>query len=63
MRWDIEKVFDEVKIRRVEKKPWGSGPQTKEAQAHCICLAHNLMLECAQRMGNRTGFLPTWEMK
>jgi len=41
MRWDIEKVFDEVKVKCSEKKSWGSSPQTKEAQAHFICMAHN----------------------
>ena len=44
MRWDIEKVFDEVKIKCREKKSWGSSQETKDAQAHFICIAHNLML-------------------
>jgi len=44
MRWDIEKVFDEVKVKCKENKSWGSSPETKEVQAHFICMAHNLML-------------------
>jgi len=63
MRWDIEKVFDEVKIKCAEKKSWGSSPQTKEAQAHFICMAHNLMLVCEQRMEAETGTVPTREKK
>jgi Transposase DDE domain len=44
MRWDIEKVFDQVKIKCGEKKSWGSSAETKEVQAIFICIAHNLML-------------------
>jgi hypothetical protein len=50
MRWDIEKVFDEVKIKCGEKKSWGSSPETKEVQAHFICIAHNLMLLLEDRL-------------
>jgi hypothetical protein len=50
MRWDIEKVFDEVKIKCGEKKSWGSSPEAKEVQAHFICIAHNLMLLLEDRL-------------
>lgn len=43
MRWDIEKVFDEIKNRLAEKKSWSTHPNGKEAQAHFICLTHNLL--------------------
>jgi len=52
MRWDIEKVFDEIKNRWGEKKSWSTHPNGKTAQAYFICIAHNLMrlledrLEC-----------------
>jgi hypothetical protein len=52
MRWDIEKVFDEVKIKCGEKKSWGSSPETKEVQAHFICIAHNLMLLLEDRLAD-----------
>lgn len=50
MRWDIEKVFDEVKIKCRENKSWGSSPETKEAQAQFICIAHNLMIFLEDRL-------------
>ena len=43
-RWDIEKVFDEVKNKMQERKSWASSPEAKEANANFICLAHNLMV-------------------
>jgi len=43
-RWDIEKVFDEVKNKMNEKKSWGSGEKSKTTHALFICLAHNLMV-------------------
>ena len=44
MRWDIEKVFDEVKNRLNQKKAWASSENAKSMQGHFIALAHNLML-------------------
>ena len=43
-RWDIEKVFDEVKNKMLERKSWASGKVAKEVHANFICLAHNLMV-------------------
>jgi hypothetical protein len=43
-RWDIEKVFDEVKNKMLERKSWASGEVAKEVHANFICLAHNLMV-------------------
>jgi len=43
-RWDVEKVFDELKSKLVEKKAWGSSPTAKSTQALFLCLTHNLML-------------------
>ena len=50
MRWDIEKVFDEIKIKCRESKSWGSSPEAKEAQAQFICIAHNLMILMEDRL-------------
>jgi hypothetical protein len=52
MRWDIEKVFDEIKIKCGEKKSWGSSLETKETQAHFICITHNLMVLLEDRLAN-----------
>ena len=43
-RWDIEKVFDEVKNKMLERKSWASGDTAKEVHANFICLTHNLMV-------------------
>lgn len=43
MRWDIEKVFDEIKNQLKEKKSWSTHRNGKSAQAHFICLTHNLL--------------------
>ena len=44
MRWDIEKVFDEVKNRLNQKKAWASSETAKSMQGHFIALTHNLMI-------------------
>jgi hypothetical protein len=44
MRWDIEKVFDEIKNRLHQKKAWATSAEAKSMQGHFIALAHNLML-------------------
>ena len=43
LRWDAEKVFDEVKNKTHEKKAWGDGDVIKIQQSLFISLAHNLM--------------------
>lgn len=43
-RWDVEKVFDELKTKLGEKKAWGSGATAKSTQAQFLCLTHNLMV-------------------
>jgi len=43
-RWDIEKIYDEYKNKMSEIKSWGSGDETKTANALFLCLAHNLLL-------------------
>ena len=43
-RWDIEKVFDELKTKCGEKQSWASSPEAKKAHATFLCLTHNLMV-------------------
>jgi len=43
-RWDIEKVFDELKTKLVEQRSWASSKEAKTAHALFLCLTHNLML-------------------
>jgi transposase len=44
-RWDIEKVFDELKNKLVEKKSWASSETAKTVQAEVLCLTHNLLIK------------------
>jgi len=43
-RWDIEKIFDQVKNKLSEKKAWATSNTAKKMQAQFVCIAHNLML-------------------
>ena len=43
-RWNIEKIFDQVKNKLSEKKAWATSDTAKSMQAQFICLTHNLML-------------------
>lgn len=43
-RWDIEKIFDDIKNKLSEKKAWATSDIAKEMQAQFICMAYNLML-------------------
>lgn len=43
-RWDIEKIFDQVKNKLSEKKEWATSDIAKEMQAQFVCMTHNLML-------------------
>ena len=52
-RWDIEKVFDEVKNKMGERKSWASSDAAKEVNANFICLAHNLMVLLEDEIENK----------
>ncbi len=43
-RWDIEKVFDELKNKLGETRAWASSSTAKSMQAAFVCLAHQLLL-------------------
>ena len=43
-RWDIEKIFDDIKNKLSEKKAWETSDIAKEMQAQFVCMTHNLML-------------------
>ena len=43
MRWDIEKVFDDVKNKINEQKAWATSETAKTIQAITICITINLM--------------------
>ena len=53
-RWDIEKIFDQMKNKLAEKKAWATSFTAKNMQAQFICIAHNLMLileQCLRKQG------------
>ena len=54
-RWDVEKVFDELKNKLGQKKAWGSGLVAKETQAQFAVLTHNLMLRYEETLATRHG--------
>lgn len=43
-RWDLEKVFDQLKNKFFERKAWAANDTAKCQQATFCCLAHNLLL-------------------
>lgn len=43
-RWDVEKVFDEIKNKLGEGKAWARSATAKKQQACFICMAYNLIL-------------------
>jgi len=57
LRWDIEKVFDQVKNKMEEKKAWATSVTAKTMQAVFICLAHNLMLIMEDELENEQGIV------
>ena len=44
LRWDIEKIFYQLKSKMEERKSWGTPVETKKAHAMFECIAHNLAL-------------------
>lgn len=42
-RWDIEKVFDQIKNKLDEKQAWASSLEAKRMQGRLVALAHNLL--------------------
>ena len=43
-RWDVEKVFDELKNKLGQTQAWASSLNAKAMQAQFLCLAHNLLV-------------------
>ena len=62
-RWDIEKVFDEVKNKMLERKSWASSDTAKAVHANFICLAHNLMVLLEDEIEKADGISNTPERK
>ena len=54
-RWEIEKVFDEIKNKLGEQKAWATTLVAKEAQALFIALTHNLLVLYEQTLATEHG--------
>lgn len=62
-RWDIEKVFDELKVKCGEQRSWASTTTAKKAHALFLCLTHNLMLLLENELQTKEGMEDTVEPK
>ncbi len=49
-RWDIEKIFHQLKSKMHERKSWASPLESKESHAVFECIAHNLLLLFEQQI-------------
>lgn len=55
-RWDIEKIFHELKSKLKERKSWASSPEAKKSHAIFECLTHNLLLLFEKHIEINEGF-------
>jgi len=62
-RWDIEKVFYEMKSKMEERKSWASTFEAKQANAIFECLAHNLLLLLEEKIVDEEGLVDECERK
>jgi len=62
-RWDIEKVFDELKTKLEEQRSWASSKEAKQAHALFLCLTHNLMTLLELVIHEQEGMSDTVEPK
>jgi hypothetical protein len=60
-RWDVEKVFDEIKNKLGEKKAWATSLVAKTVQGQLIAITHNLMLFYEHRLEQDHGVINTAE--
>lgn len=60
-RWDVEKVFDELKNKLGEKKAWGTRLVAKATQGQLVALTHNLLLIYETRLEREHGVSNTAE--
>lgn len=60
-RWNVEKVFDEIKNKLGQIKAWASSLTAKEAQAKFIELTYNLLLIYERDLERRHGITPDGE--
>ena len=57
IRWNIEKVFDELKNSFNQQKAWGKSSTTKCQQALFVTLTHNLLVLLENRLKHEEGIV------
>jgi IS4 transposase len=62
-RWDIEKIFNQLKSKMKERKSWASSPAAKKSHALFECLAHNLLLLFEKHIEQTEGLRDEVEVK
>ena len=62
-RWNIEKVFHQLKSKMEERKSWASSPEGKQAHGVFECLAHNLALLFEQELKTNENLEDVVEIK
>ena len=54
-RWELEKVFDEIKNKLGEKKAWASSQEARTIQGRFVALTENLLLLYERRLEREHG--------
>ena len=54
-RWEVEKVYDEIKNKLGEQKAWATSLVAKEAQALFVAITHNLLLRYEHTLETQHG--------
>lgn len=62
-RWNIEKVFDELKNKLGETRAWATSATAKSMQALFICLAHQLLLAFEHLLDQQEDIRPEAELQ
>jgi hypothetical protein len=62
-RWELEKVFDDLKNKLGEKKAWGTSLTAKAAQGQLVAITHNLLVIYEARLQREHGVINQAENK
>jgi len=62
-RWDIEKIFHQLKSKMKERKSWASSTEAKKSHAIFECITHNLLLLIEKHIEKTEGFRDEAEAK
>jgi hypothetical protein len=60
-RWEVEKVFDEIKTKLGEKQAWASGEVARRSQGRFVAMTHNLLVLYEHRLSTHRQVQPEAE--